>query len=111
MGGRPPERDIGLGWWDFFLPPPGVVVQVYRRRGDDREKWKYLGAIELEGVDLADLETAEASDLHDIIPFEETKQAWGGGDYQFRFRWRDEQGMSRPVRSRNGAIEGPPRDP
>ena len=111
MGGRQPEEDIWSAFAHAFpLPPPGVVVQVYRPRSDNPKKWKYLGAIELEGIDLAHLESVTADALEAMVPFEETRQTWGGGKYQFRFRWRDERGLTRPVRSRNAAIAGPPRD-
>ena len=111
MVGREPERDALLDLLETFRRPPGVEVQVYRRRRDDRKRWKYLGFIELDDVDLAYLESVAPDYLSGIAPLEETKATWGGGQYQFRFRWRDERGQKRVVRSRDIAIGGPPWDP
>ena len=83
-----PKRNPMPDWAKESLPPaspPGVEVQVYRHRQDPRKP-----------------------PLDFLIPFYATQQRWGGGKYEFRFRWRDEEGRKKQIRSRIGHIEGLP---
>jgi len=88
---------------------PGTEVQIYRRRQDDQNRWEYLGTHwdELD-VELGHLENCRPVDLDGIAPLDWTRDNWGGGDYQFRFRWRDERGRRRLIRSRDVSIWGRP---
>ena len=82
---------------------------MYRQRRDDPKRWEYFGVLEPEyerGLDW--LVTANAVELEEIIPYGETQELFGGGKYQFRFFWRDEEGRTDQKRSRNGAIGGNP---
>ena len=98
-------------WAKEDLPPAGVVIQVYRRRRDDRTKWEYLGLLEPDfQIDLEDLETRHPMELDGLIPFGEAQTRWGGGNYQFRFFWRDEEGKRTQKRSRDWDIAHPPRE-
>jgi len=109
MGGKRHKRNPMPDWAKEDLLPAGVEVQVYRRRQDDPKRWEYLGRLEVEvEVKLDFLEAAHAEELYNLIPFVETKEYWGGGEYQFRFWWRDEEGRKELKRSRNGAIWGRP---
>ena len=110
MEGKSSERDDLTAFLREVVPPPGVEVQVYRRRQDDPKKWKYLGSVELGiEIELDYLESVSARDLEGLIPNTETKRLWGGGAYQFRFFWRDEEGRKKQKRSQNGDIWGLPR--
>ena len=107
MGGKKHKRNPMPDW---AKEAPGVVIQVYRRRRDDRKRWEYLGLIEPEWErDLNFLETAHAEELDELVPFPTTQQRWGGGKYQFRFFWRDEEGRRELKRTRNANM-APPRD-
>ena len=89
---------------------PGVEVQVYRRRQDDRKRWEYLGILEpTQEVELDFLEVAHREELIDLIPWMEARELWGGGDFQFRFLWRDEEGLRKLKRSRDLSVAGQPR--
>ena len=89
---------------------PGVEVQVYRRRQDDRKRWEYLGVLEpTQEVELDFLEVAHRAELIDLIPRMEARELWGGGDFQFRFLWRDEEGLRKLKRSRDLSVAGQPR--
>ena len=109
MGDKQRKRDLVTAFLREVVPPAGVEVQVYRRCLDDREKWEYLGWLEL-GVEIGldDLEAKSVGDLECLIPFPKTRQRWGGGDYQFRFIWRDDEGRREQKRSQNGSIAGDP---
>lgn len=92
-------------------PWPGAEVQVYRAREGDRpgKCTEFLETMVLtEWVTLERLTEADGDDLEGMIPIEETQLRWGGGDYQFRFRWRDEDGNVVKRRSRNASIFGRP---
>ena len=99
-------RDLRSGL-DRFLLPPGMEVQVYRRREDDPKRFQYLGVyLDDWDVQLEDLKSFAAGELDGVAPLEWTRDVWGGGDYQFRFRWRDEWGRKTNVRSRDVSIAG-----
>ena len=107
MEGKRSEQDLVTAFLIEVSPPPGVEVQVYRRRQDDPEKWEYLETLEPEfqgGLDF--LKAADRDELLDIIPFPGVQRRWGGGKYQFRFVWRDDEGRKEPKRSRNMRIDG-----
>jgi hypothetical protein len=107
MGGKDNYRAQLAAFENEFASPPWVLIKVYRRRQDDPTKWKYLSLIELEDeMELEVLESLSAMDLGDLIPLPAIKRRWGGGDYQFRFFWRDEQGRKEQKRSRNVRIGG-----
>jgi hypothetical protein len=113
MGGKQRQRNPLPDWAKEVLPPPlppGVEVQVYRQRREDPKRWEYLGTLEAEfPLNLGELETLHAMELEGFVPIEETRLKWGGGEYQFRFIWRDEEGRKEQKRSRNGAVWGSPR--
>lgn len=90
-----------------FGEPPGMEVKVYRRRLDDPKLWDYLGTYPDDyDIQLEDLMSRTPGDLEALLPSERTQFEWGGGRYQFRLFWRDEQGQTRMIRSRDQAIEG-----
>lgn len=92
-------------------PYPCVEVQVYRAREDDSRGrcTEFLETLCLpDWATRERLETDSGHDLEAMIPFETTKSRWGGGDYQFRFQYRDAHGNVLKRRSRNASIEGPP---
>lgn len=111
MGGKQHKRNPIEDWVREVVPPAGVEVQVYRRLQDNPKKWEYLGTLEPESqVELDSLEAADRDELLDRIPFTETKRRWGGGEYQFRFFWRDDEGRKepKPRRTRDMGIDGDP---
>lgn len=109
MGAKRRKHDLRHGLGREDLPPAGVEVLVYRRCQDDREKWEYLGTLEPEtNIDLDDLGTKTPEELYFLSPHHLTQQRWGGGEYQFRFFWRNEEGRREQKRSSNGEIEGHP---
>ena len=86
-----------------------MEVQVYRRRPEDRKRWEYLGRLHLEYEnELEFLKAKEAHGLHNLSPHYETQQRWGGGEYQFRFLWRDEEGRKERKGTSNCGIGGDP---
>ena len=110
MGSKRRIRSRSFGWDKEDLPPAGAEVQVYRRRQDDRKRWEYLGRLEVEyEVELDYLEATDAEELYNLIPFGEAQTRWAGGEYQFRFWWRDEEGRRERKGSSNGRIAGQPR--
>jgi hypothetical protein len=109
MEGKRPKRNPMPEWAKEEVGPPEAEIQVYRRREDDPKRWEYLGRVAPEReMDLDFLETAHAEELELQLPYELTKELWGGGRYQFRFIWRDEEGHKKTIRTRNGAIWGRP---
>ena len=112
MGDKQRKRDLVTAFLREVVPPAGVEVQVYRYRQDRKKPPEYLGWLESEReVELEFLEAASRDDLLDLIPFPKTKRLWGGGDYQFRFFWRDDEGRKelKPRRSRDKGIGGKPK--
>ena len=112
MGRKKPKRNPTPNWAKEYLPPPppvGVEVQVYRHHQDATRSREYLGKLSPEyQVELDVLETLNAWELDALIPNEETKGTWGGGKYEFRFFWRNEEGGLKQKRSRIGYIAGQP---
>jgi len=109
MGGKRRKRNPRPDWAKEDLPPVGVVIQVYRMRRDDRKNRKYLGLVEPNfQIDLEDLEARHPVELDELIPRGEAQTRWGGGHYQFRFLWRDEEGKRTQKRSRDWDIAHPP---
>ncbi len=83
---------------------------MYRRRLDDPNRWDYLEYVDSqEEIGVTSLEAAEPDDLQFLIPLSRVQRRWGGGKYQFRFRWRDEEGVREQKRSLNMAIPGQPK--
>ena len=109
MEGERSERDLLTAFLLEVGHLPGVEVQVNRRRQDDPKKWEYLGRLELEYEDeLHFLKAKEAVGLYELIPFPEIQRRWGGGRYQFRFFWQDEEGRKTRKGSSNGVLHGDP---
>lgn len=109
MGGKRKGRNPIPEWAKEGFPPAGVVVKVYRHSQDSKESPEYLGKIGPDHqVDLDSLVKAHATELDSLIPNVETKRLWGGGKYEFRFFWRDEEGREEQKRSRIGYIDGRP---
>ena len=109
MGGKQRKRDLVTAFLRKVGSLPGVEVQVYRHGQDYKKPPKYLGTLEPEReVELEFLVDAHATELDLLIPNVETQRLWGGGKYEFRFFWRDEEGRIEQKRSRIGHIGGYP---
>lgn len=110
MEGRRRDQEALLAFLREVSPPPGVEVQVYRRRRDEPKKWEYLGFVELNyGTELEFDTEVEKQGRYWLCPLPKTQRIWGGGKYQFRFRWRDELGGKKRKFTKNVDIAGAPK--
>ena len=87
---------------------PCAELQIYRQTDRLTSGWKFESTFSAEdgAIDPEELKTGEPLYLLGLCPFEFTRSEFGGGDYEFRFRWRDESGEVKCRKSLRVAIEG-----